>query len=106
MTRTEKRLAYAVTAPISAWVLLRAQLAYMREHGFDVRVLSAPGEELSRTAEREGVTAHAVPIVREISILRDILSLARSWWLLLRLRPDIINASTGKAGLVCNLAAV
>jgi glycosyltransferase involved in cell wall biosynthesis len=42
---------------------------------------------------------------RDIALFADLVSLARLWWLLLRLRPDIAEFSTPKAGLLGNIAA-
>ena len=46
-----------------------------------------------------------VSISREISPWRDAVSLFRLWRLFLRLKPDIVNAGTPKAGLLGMLAA-
>lgn len=81
------------------------QLGYMRERGFDVTVITAPGELLSRAAEREGVRAVAVPMTRELSPLADAVALARLTRELRRLKPAIVNAGTPKAGLLGVAAA-
>ncbi|HEX4354828.1 MAG TPA: hypothetical protein VHZ95_17980, partial [Polyangiales bacterium] len=65
------KLVYLVTVPATANVLLRGQLAYMRERGFDVTVVSAPGPELDTVARREGVRTVAVPMEREIAPRAD-----------------------------------
>jgi glycosyltransferase involved in cell wall biosynthesis len=99
------RLVYLVTVPVTADAFLRGQLAFMRERGFDVTVISSPGPELDRVAEREGVRTIAVPMARPIRPKEDAISLARLLPVLRSLRPDIVNASTPKAGLLGMLAA-
>lgn len=99
------RLVYVVTHPVTADVLLRGQLAFMRERGFDVTVVSSPGPELDRVAEREGVTTVAVPMERPIAPGKDARSLVALTAALRSLRPDIVNASTPKAGLLGMMAA-
>lgn len=99
------RLVYVVTHPVTADVLLRGQLSFMREHGFDVTVIGAPGEELERVATRERVATVAVPMVRANDARRDAASLVELTRTLARLRPDIVNAGTTKAGLLGMLAA-
>lgn len=99
------RLLYAVTHPVSADVLLRGQLAFMREHGFDVTVVSAPGPALDRVSERERVETIAVPMSREIDPSVDARSLARLVGEIRRAAPDIVNAGTPKAGLLAMIAA-
>lgn len=77
----------------------------MREQGFDVTVVSAPGPELDRVREREGVATVAVPMVRANDLRRDAVSLVRLTEALRRLQPDIVNAGTPKAGLLGMIAA-
>ncbi|MGD0901896.1 MAG: glycosyltransferase family 4 protein [Terracidiphilus sp.] len=84
---------------------LTGRLRALREAGFRVTLVSSPGELLDRTAAREGVEYIAIPIQRKIAPIADIVSLARLWWLLLRLRPDITEFSTPKAGLLGTFAA-
>ncbi|AKV01166.1 Alpha-1,3-N-acetylgalactosamine transferase PglA [Labilithrix luteola] len=96
---------YVVTHPVTADVLLRGQLTFMRERGFEVSVVSAPGPELDRVREREGVETVVVPMVRNNDAKADVVSLARMVRVLERLRPDIVNAGTPKGGLLGMIAA-
>lgn len=77
----------------------------MRKRGFDVVVISAPGDELRILGEREKVTTIAVPMEREINLFKDLLSLVRLIRVLQRIRPAIMNAGTPKAGLLGMIAA-
>jgi len=77
----------------------------LREAGFRVTLVSSPGELLDRTAAREGVDAIALPMKRAIAPLADIVSLVRLWRLLSRLKPDLTEFSTPKAGLLGTFAA-
>jgi glycosyltransferase involved in cell wall biosynthesis len=99
------RLVYVVTHPVSADKLLRGQLQYMAEHGFDVRVVCSPGPEVDRVREREGVHVEAVPMDRVIRLRNDARSLALLTRTLRRLSPDIVVASTPKAGLLGSIGA-
>ena len=99
------RIVYAVTTPRVAWWFLRGQLTYLRECGGEVHLVSSPDPMLEATAEREAVEAHAVEIDREIAPLKDLRALVTLWRLFRRIRPDIVNASTPKAGLLAGLAA-
>lgn len=97
---------YVVTHPVSADWLLRGQLGFMRRHGFDVSVVAAPGDLLARVEQREGASTFAVPMARSASEPhRDLAAVARLVRVLRRVRPDIVNASTPKGGLVGMLAA-
>jgi glycosyltransferase involved in cell wall biosynthesis len=99
------RLVYIATHPITAFRLMDGQLGFMREHGYDVTVITAPGALLQRAADREGVRCVAVPMTREVSPLADALALARLTKVLVELKPDIVNAGTPKAGLLGVMAA-
>jgi len=68
-------------------------------------VISSPGPDLDLVGEREGVRVVGVPMEREISPAADGVSLARLGATLRKLRPDIVNASTSKAGLLGMIAA-
>lgn len=83
---------------------LTGRLRALRKAGFRVILVSSPGELLHRTAAAEGVEAIAIPMERQIAPLADLVSLARLCWLLLRLRPQMAEFSTPKAGLLGNLA--
>jgi glycosyltransferase involved in cell wall biosynthesis len=84
---------------------LNGRLRALAEAGFRVILVSSPGELFLRTAASQGVEAIAIPIRREISPLADFVSLVRLWWLLRRLKPEMVEFSTPKAGLLGTLAA-
>jgi glycosyltransferase involved in cell wall biosynthesis len=86
-------------------LVLRGRLRALRLAGFDVTLVSSPGETLIRLVEEEGVTAFPVPMRRGISLVEDLNSLVAIWRLLRRLRPAIADFSTPKAGLLGSLAA-
>jgi glycosyltransferase involved in cell wall biosynthesis len=74
--------------------------------GFRVTLVSSPGELLYRTAAREGANAIALPMRRGIAPFADLLSLARLCGLVRRLRPDLVEFSSPKAGLLGSIAAL
>ena len=79
---------------------LTGRLRALREAGFRVTLISSPGDLLDRTVAREGVEAIALPMRRDIAPFFDLVSLLRLWRLLLRLKPDLAEFSTPKAGLL------
>lgn len=99
------RLVSLSADPISIDVLQCGLLAHFRELGFEVTAVASPGPALQRAAERERVQAVPIAIAREISPWRDAVSLFQLWRLFRRLKPDIVNAGTPKAGLLGMLAA-
>jgi glycosyltransferase involved in cell wall biosynthesis len=99
------RLVHVVTHPVTARYLLRDQLAWLRERGFDVWLVASPGADLEVAAAHEEVWAVAVPMRRRPAPLADVLALLRLVRLFRRLRPQIVHAGTPKAGLLALLAA-
>ena len=105
LSKEKPRLLHVVTSPMGAEAMLRGQLRFMRESGYEVCVASSPGGGLNRVATADGVTAFAIPMEREMSPLSDLVSLWRLWLLMKQLRPDICHVGTPKAGLLGGLAA-
>lgn len=99
------RLVYLVTHAVSARLLLAGQLGYLRAAGFDVTVIASPGPDLDVVAAREGVEVVPVAMARAMRPADDARALVAVTAALRRLRPDIVNASTPKAGLLGMLAA-
>jgi len=100
------RLVYIVTHWSAAHWHLRGQLDFMRQSGFDVTLItSGPDDKLNALQERENVRVLGIPMAREINPPVDSLALQRVYSLLKRLAPDIVNASTPKAGLLGMQAA-
>ncbi|MHB8486128.1 MAG: glycosyltransferase family 4 protein [Candidatus Acidiferrales bacterium] len=100
----EPRLLVLVTSALSL-NLLRGQLRFFREAGFDVTVACSPDPFLDSVACEERVRAEGIPMSREIDPLRDVLSFWRIWKCFRRLRPTLTSVSTPKAGLLGGLAA-
>ena len=94
-----------ITSPQTCLVLV-GRLRALREAGFRVTLVSSPGELLTSTAESEGVAAVAIPMRREIAPFADLLSLLRLCRLLYRLKPEMTEFSTPKAGLLGSIAAM
>jgi glycosyltransferase involved in cell wall biosynthesis len=100
-----KTLVYMTTIPATIENLMHGHLGFFRELGYRVVVISSPGPSLDRVRDRDAVEVEEVAMCREISPLRDLVSLFRLFLVLWRLKPDIVNAGTPKAGLLGMLAA-
>ena len=98
------RVVYVLTSSLSVR-FLHGQLTSVCMAGYDVTVISSPGEELTRASELEGVRIIPLPMNREVSPVRDLISLWQLWSVLRRLRPSITNVATPKAGLLGGLAS-
>jgi len=87
-------------------LVLGGRLRTLREAGFQVTLVSSPGPLLALTAEQEGVECVAIPMHREMAFGADLVALVRLWWLLFRLKPEMTEFSTPKAGLLGSIAAM
>jgi lipopolysaccharide/colanic/teichoic acid biosynthesis glycosyltransferase/glycosyltransferase involved in cell wall biosynthesis len=96
-------LVLIVTVPVST-IFFRGQVSQLRKAGFRVTFICSPGQQ-STAIEPEGGEFIGVPMEREISPFKDLISLWRLWRVLRRIRPDITNVGTPKAGLLGGLAA-
>jgi glycosyltransferase involved in cell wall biosynthesis len=99
------KLVYITTIPLTITVLMRGHIAFMRERGFDLAVVSSPDPELQHIAVRENIPVYGVPMERGMAPLADLISLVRLWRLFRAIRPTIVHSSTPKAGPLGMLAA-
>lgn len=98
---------YLLTDEISS-VLVRGQLGYLTERGFDVTVAACraqPNKPPEPGKWDDGVAVEHLPFVREPSPIADLRALWATIRLIRRIRPTIVNASTPKAGLLGSVAA-
>jgi glycosyltransferase involved in cell wall biosynthesis len=103
-TSQRPHIVVGITHPQTC-LTLTGRLRALREAGFKVTLVSSPGELLDCTAASEGVESIALPMLRGIALFADVVSLARLWLLLRRLKPDLAEFSTPKAGLLGCMAA-
>lgn len=86
-------------------ILLPARSQALMDAGFRVSIVSGPGEMSAGAKRIRGVAAYVVPMARGIEIVGDFVAFWRMLRLLKRLKPDIVEFSTPKAGLLGNVAA-
>ncbi len=104
-TSQSPHIVVGITSPQTCLVL-GDRLRTLREAGFRVTLVSSPGALLTHTAAQEGVESVAIPMRREIAPFADFVSLLRLFWLLWRLKPEMTEFSTPKAGLLGSMAAM
>ncbi len=87
--------------------LIKGQLRYLREHGYEViGVSGAPIERSKKASEREGIRTIVVPdLVRPISIGNDLKALLELIRVIRKERPDVVHANTPKGSLLGIMAA-
>lgn len=99
----KKKFLIVTTIPMSL-NFFKGQIRYLSQE-FDVQLVSGPGEELKHISKAEGVSAHGVKMEREISPIKDILSLCKLVLLFNKLKPYVVHGNTPKAGLLSMMAA-
>lgn len=102
-SRVQRKLALIVTSAGSN-CFFEGQLAFLTGTGWKVAMVSAPGAQLE-ASRVEGARPFAIPMEREISPCKDVVSLWRLWRFFRHERPDLAVAATPKAGLLGTLAA-
>lgn len=100
----KKKLIVGITIPGSVG-LLKGQLHYFVERGYDAYLLTQQDEKSLAYCETEGCKSLDVKIAREISIGQDIKTLFTLIKLFRREKPDVVNVGTPKMGLLGMMAA-
>ncbi|HEV7783326.1 MAG TPA: glycosyltransferase family 4 protein [Chitinophagaceae bacterium] len=99
------RIIRITTAPISLKLLLKGQMKFMRENGFDVVMVSSEGKEWEEVIATEGCRHAIIPMTRRLTPFADLRSLWRLYRFIRKEKPDIVHSHTPKAGLLGMLAA-
>lgn len=98
----KKRKVFQLITVSKSVYLLRGQIEYLRKNNIDIQLVSSKGKELDKYSKD---IIHTVEMNREISLLKDVLSLLKLIILFLREKPYIVNSGTPKAGLLGMIAA-
>lgn len=104
MKHNKKLVVTAFTAPVSS-VFVMGQSAYLKRRGYSPVLLSSHGDRVAEMAQDEGAGYYAVEMERDPNLVSDLMALFRIVRLFLSIRPEIVNAGTPKAGLLCSLGA-
>lgn len=97
-------LVHIVTVPQSLR-FLAGQPRFLADRGFDVHVVSSPGDAWKTFTQKEPVTSHRISIPRRISLLADIVALWNLYWLLRAIKPQVVHSHTPKGGMLGMIAA-
>jgi glycosyltransferase involved in cell wall biosynthesis len=99
------KLVRITTVPVSLLVLLKGQMNFMKQNGFDVTMISSEGKEVSDLKLQENCKHVAIKLTRKITPVTDFISLIKLTILLRKIKPDIVHTHTPKAGLIGMWAA-
>ena len=92
------------TIALSLDYLLKGQLAFLQQQ-YEVVAVSGDDEHLQTVDNREKVRTVNIPMQRNISPIKDLVSLWRLYILFKKEKPQIVHSITPKAGLLSMLAA-
>jgi glycosyltransferase involved in cell wall biosynthesis len=98
------KIAHITTIDLSLRYLLLNQLRSIRQEGYEVVGISAPGPEVSQL-EAAGIGHIAVPMSRNLTPLADLVALWRLYGVLRRERFTIVHTHTAKAEFLGQIAA-
>ena len=99
------KLVRITTVPVSMMVLLKGQLKFMKQNGFDVTMISSEGPEVAQLTAQENCPHIGIKLTRKITPFTDFISLVKLTLLLRKIKPDIVHTHTPKAGLIGMWAA-
>jgi glycosyltransferase involved in cell wall biosynthesis len=104
------RVLHICTILLTARTFIAPIARYLGAHGYDVAVacsVAASTDSPDPSAERELVGCHLYPIAipRTIQLFQDLRAILKLYWLIRRLRPDIVHTQTSKAGVLGRIAA-
>jgi len=92
------------TVPVSLNILLKGQLAFFHNH-YSITAVSGSGKDLEEVKIREGVNIYSINMSRNISLIKDLLSLIKLYSYFKKEKPLIVHSITPKAGLSSMIAA-
>lgn len=99
------KLIRITTVPQSLRGLLKGQLGFMSQNGFEVIGISSPGEILEEVAKNEAIKTIPVEMTRTISPIKDLKALFVLVKIFRKEKPEIVHTHTPKAGLLGMMAA-
>ena len=104
------RVLHICTIMLTARTFIAPVARYLRACGYEGAIAcsaedAADGPGLSATREVAGCPLYPVAIPRVIRPLADLRAVWQLYWLIRRLRPDIVHTQTSKAGVVGRVAA-
>ncbi len=97
------RVAHITTVDLSLRYLLLNQLRRIRDEGYEVTAISAPGPDVA-FVEAHGIPHLPVPMTRRFTPVADLRALVALVRVMRRERFDVVHTHTPKAGLLGQLA--
>jgi glycosyltransferase involved in cell wall biosynthesis len=104
-TKRPTRFLLMATAPQAVVLFLTRQIFFLVSNGFEVHTIASPGIECVPGHTPLPSTHHSLPMERTIHPIADFVALLKLCRLMRRIKPDIVQTHTPKAGLLGMIAA-
>lgn len=95
-----KKVLHIVSVSFSLRYFIGNQFHYFKERGYEFHVACSPSDELVSLSKEFGFEAFPVPILRSISPVQDIITIAKIYRYIRRENFDIVIAHSPKGGLL------
>ena len=92
------------TVASSLDILLKGQLTFLNKE-YNVIAVSGQDQHLDNVAQREQVTTISVTMSRQITPIKDLVSLIKLYKIFKKQKPIVVHSITPKAGLLSMIAA-
>lgn len=99
----KKKFIILTTIP-ETFHFFKGQISFLN-NVFDVELVSSPGDKLKIVGKSEHVVVHPLKMERDISFLKDFISLIKLILLFKKLKPEIVHGNTPKGALLSMLAS-
>jgi glycosyltransferase involved in cell wall biosynthesis len=100
----DKKIARVATVPYSIATQIGDQVAYLRDIGMQVVIISGDGPELARFPFSESLRHECIEIYRSINLWKDIIAVIKLFFAFRKHQFMIVHSITPKAGLLTAVA--
>ena len=100
----KNKLIIATSVPVSLAKLLKGQPKYLSQY-YNVTLICSPGKDIDKIIKNENVTVKTFKISRQITLLKDFITLIELIIYFKMSKPRIVHSYTPKAGLLVMVAA-
>ena len=97
-----KKLLYVLTSSIS-YILIEGLIEELAKE-FKVYLITSFNPSIKSKCKQNNITYFSSPLKRYPSLLWDLVCFFHSFWLLIKIRPDVVNYSTPKASFIYSLS--